>query len=341
MQQLTANLPGIIALVALVGFLAYIAFRIGFRFLVRRLAGLVFILLGVTFITFILGYFAPGDAVVGQLGVHYTPQAAAQLRHYYGLDLPWYQQYGDFLVRLLHLNLGTSYINRDQSVWDILRRGVPISLQLGLLATVVSVLVGVPMGVMAAVKANTSVDTIIQSFALALFAIPSFVLIAFFAVAMIKLNDNSLPHLPVAGWDWTDPATVVAPILVVAATGLALFTRLTRTSLIEILRQDYVRTARAKGLDERTVVMRHAFRNALIPLITVLGPLLASTVNGLFVVELLFNIPGIANQTVTSVTQRDFPVLQGTVIILAVAVALLNLAADVAYGIADPRIKVA
>ena len=341
MGNLTANLPAIIALVAIVGFLAYIAFRIGFRFLIRRLAGLVFILIGVTFITFILGYFAPGDAVVGQLGVHYTPQAAAQLRHFYGLDLPWYQQYGNFLGRLLHFDLGSSYINRDQTVWEILQRGVPISLQLGVLAILLSVVIGVPLGVVAAVKANTGVDTLIQTAALALFAIPSFVLIAFFAVAMIKLNDNNLPHLPVAGWDWTNPSTVVAPIVVVAATGLALFTRLTRSSLVEILRQDYVRTARAKGLNERTVIMRHAFRNALIPLITVLGPLLASTVNGLFVVELLFNIPGIANQTVTSITQRDFPVLQGTIIILAIAVALLNLAADVAYGIADPRIKVA
>ena len=341
MQQLAASLPAIVAIVVLVAFLAYTAVRIGFRFLIRRLAGLVFILIGVTFITFILGYYAPGDAVVGQLGIHYTPQAAAQLRHFYGLDLPWYQQYGHFLGRLLHFDLGDSYINRGQSVWDILQRGVPVSIQLGVLAITLAVLVGVPLGILAAVKANTSVDTTIQSIALALFAIPSFVLIAFFAVAMIKLNDNNLPHLPVAGWDWTDPSTVVAPILVVAAGGFAIFTRLTRASVMETLRQDYVRTARAKGLDERTVIFRHAFRNALIPLITVLGPVLASTVNGLFVVELLFNIPGIANQTVTSITQRDFPVLQGTVIVLAVAVALMNLAADVLYGLADPRIKVA
>ena len=341
MQQLTANLPAVIALVAIVGFLAYTAFRIGFRFLIRRLAGLVFILIGVTFITFILGYFAPGDAVVGQLGVHYTPQAAAQLRHFYGLDLPWYQQYGNFLGRLLHFDLGTSYINRDQTVWEILQRGVPVSLQLGVISTILAVLVGVPLGILAAVRANSALDTAIQSVALALFAIPSFVLIAFFAVAMIKLNDNNLPHLPVAGWDWTDPTTVVAPILIVAAISFAYFTRLTRTSLMETLRQDYVRTARAKGLNERIVIFRHAFRNALIPLITVLGPALAYTVNGLFVVELLFNIPGIANQTVTSIVQRDFPVLQGTVIVLAVAVAVMNLVTDVVYGIADPRIKVA
>ena len=341
MQQLTANLPAVITLVAIVGFLAYTTFRIGFRFLIRRLAGLIFILLGVTFITFILGFFAPGDAVVGQLGVHYTPLAAAQLRHFYGLDLPWYQQYGNFLGRLLHFDLGISYINRDQTVWEILQRGVPVSMQLGSLAIGLSVLVGVPLGITAAVKANTAADTTIQSVALALFAVPSFVLIAFFAVAMIKLNDNNLPHLPVAGWDWANPITVVAPILVVAAGSFAIFTRLTRASVMETLRQDYVRTARAKGLDERTVIFRHAFRNALIPLITVLGPALASTVNGLFVVELLFNIPGIANQTVTSITQRDFPVLQGTVIVLAVAVALMNLAADVLYGLADPRIKVA
>jgi ABC-type dipeptide/oligopeptide/nickel transport system permease component len=341
MQQLTASLPAILVVAVILAFLVFTAVRVGVRFLVRRLAGLIFILLGVTFITFLLGYFAPGDAVVGQLGVHYTPQAAAELRHFYGLDLPWYQQYGNFLGRLVHFDLGMSYINRDQTVWSILQRGVPVSMQLGLMAILVAVVIGVPLGLVAAVRANTSLDTTVQSLALTFFAIPSFVLIAFFAVAMITLNNNNLPHLPVAGWDWTDPSTVVAPILIASAGAFAVFTRLTRASVIETLRQDYVRTARAKGLDERTVILRHAFRNALIPLITVLGPALASTVNGLFVVELLFNIPGIANQTVTSINQRDWPVLQGTVIVLAVAVAFLNLVADVMYGIADPRIKVA
>jgi ABC-type dipeptide/oligopeptide/nickel transport system permease component len=341
MQQLLASLPTIIALVLIVAFLAYIAIRISFRFLVRRVAGLIFVLIGVTFITFLMGYFAPGDAVVGQLGIHYNPKTAAQLRAYYGLNLPWWEQYRNFLVRLLHLDLGISYLDRSQSVWDILSRGVPVSAQLGLSSLVLTVLIGVPLGLIAAVRANRATDTVIQSVALSLYAVPTFVLIAFFDVAMIKLNDNNLPHLPVAGWDWGDISTVVAPILITAAVAFAYYTRLTRTSMLEVLRQDYVRTARAKGLNERVVILRHAFRNALIPLVTVLGPSVAFIVNGLFITEYLFNIPGIGFQTIQSIEGRDWPVLQGTVVILAVAVALMNLVTDVVYGIIDPRIKVA
>jgi ABC-type dipeptide/oligopeptide/nickel transport system permease component len=341
MQSVTANWPVIIIVAVIVAFLAYTGLRLGVRFLVKRVAGLILVLLGVTFITFIMGYFAPGNAVIGQLGIHYTPQAAATLLHYYGLDKPWYQQYLDFLNRLIHLNLGSSYIDRSQTVWDILKRGVPISMELGITSLVLTLVVGVPLGIAAAVHANSWTDTVIQSVALALYAIPSFVLIAFFAVAMIRLDQAGIPHLPVSGWNFPDPTTVAAPILITAAVGFAYYTRLTRTSMLETLRQDYVRTARAKGLRERTVITRHAFRNALIPLVTVLGPSLAYIVNGLFIVEFLFNIPGIGFETIQSIEQRDWPVLQGTVIILAIAVALMNLMTDVLYGILDPRIKVA
>lgn len=334
------NLPVIIILAVVVLFLGFTGYRLGIRFLVKRVAGLIFVLFGVTFITFIMGYWAPGNAVIGQLGVHYTPQAAATLMHYYGLDKPWYQQYGDFLSRLIHLNLGNSYIYRDQTVWSILQRGVPISMELGVTALIITVIVGVPLGILAAVRANKATDTTIQTIALGLYAIPSFVLIAFFAVAMVKLAEAGDPHLPVSGWDFPNPVSIAAPILITAAVGFAYYTRLTRTSMMETLRQDYVRTARAKGLRERTVIVRHAFRNALIPLITVLGPSVAYIVNGLFIVEFLFNIPGIGFETIQAIEQRDWPVLQGTVIILAIAVALMNLMTDVVYGIVDPRIKV-
>ena len=343
MEQLTANLPAIITLVVIVAFLAYTAFRVGVRFLVKRVAGLIFILFGVTFITFIMGYFAPGDAVTGQLGVHYNATTAAAIRHSYGLDLPWYEQYRNFIVHLLHFDLGTSFVDRSQSVNDILALHVPVSAQLGLISLALAIVVGVPLGVVAAVRTNTRTDTAIQTVGLGLYALPSFVIYPFYAILMIIMANNGLPHLPTDSteWDLANPTIVIAPILIVAATSFAYYTRLTRTSMLEVLRQDYVRTARAKGLNERSVVFRHAFRNALIPLITVVGPSIAYIVNGLFVVELLFNIPGIGEESVRAITDRDWPVLQGTVVILAVAVALLNLATDVMYGIADPRIKVA
>ena len=340
MDYLGHNAGALILMLSIAGLFAFIGMRFGVQMLVRRLAGLFFVVLGVTFITFIMGYFAPGDVVMEQLGLHYTPAAAATLRHYYGLDLPWYEQYGRFLVQLLHFDLGTSFITRNQTVWQILSRGVPISAELGISSLFLTFIMGVPLGLVAAVFANSRLDTTIQSISLVLYALPNFVIIFAFDIVMILLAQNALPHLPVAGWDLTQPETLVGPIVINALGGFAFFTRLTRTSMLEILREDYIRAARAKGMSERTVIVRHAFRNALLPLITVLGPSVAFVVNGAFVTELFFNIPGIGFETVQSIEARDWPVLQGTVIILALAVVIMNMISDVCYGLADPRIKV-
>ncbi|HEX9038234.1 MAG TPA: ABC transporter permease [Ktedonobacterales bacterium] len=334
-----SNLPAIITAVIVLAFLAFTGIRLGAQFLVRRLAGLLFVILGVTFITFILGFYAPGDAVVAQLGQHYALKAARiALRHFYGLDLPWYQQYGNYLWRLLNFDLGTSWSDRTLSVWDALRLYVPVSSMLGLSSIALSVLIGVPLGMLAAVRSNTRYDTSIQTIGLALYAVPTFVVIPFFQLAMVWLSNNNLPHLAVSGWGTWD--TEFAPITITAVTSFAFYLRFTRTSLIEVLRQDYVRTARAKGLNERVVLWRHAFRNALLPLITILGPAIGYVVTGLFITETLFNIPGIGSEALNAIVQRDFPVVQGVGILLAISVAVMNLAADVVYGLVDPRIKV-
>jgi ABC-type dipeptide/oligopeptide/nickel transport system permease component len=341
MGSLLGNVVPIIVLVLLAAAVVWIGVRLGVRFLVRRVAGLVFVLLGVTFITFILGYFAPGNAVVTQLGVRYTPELAKGLLHFYGLDLPWYQQYGNFLSRLIHFDLGFSYLDRSQTVWEIINRELPISVQLGIGALVLSLIIGVPMGMLGAVRANTRYDTSIQGVALILYSLPSFVLIPFYDILMIYLNNKNLPNLPVSSTDWTTtPIEWVAPTVIFAAITFAYFVRITRTSMLEVLHQDYVRTARAKGLKERTVLWKHAFRNALIPLVTVIGPSLAFVVNGAFIIENLFNVPGIGSQTISSITNRDFPVVEATVILLAVSVAAMNLATDIVYGLIDPRIEV-
>ena len=154
---------------------------------------------------------------------------------------------------------------------------------------------------------------------------------------MVWLHSQGLPSLAVSGWGTID--TMIAPILIFSASIFAYYLRLTRASMLEVLGQDYVRTARAKGMHERTVVWRHAFRNALIPLLTAVGPALAFAVVGVFIVEIFFNIPGIGTETIAAITQRDFPVVQGTVILLSIAIVLMNLVTDVAYGFADPRIK--
>jgi ABC-type dipeptide/oligopeptide/nickel transport system permease component len=337
MGDLLANALAAILVVAVLAFLVFAGFQLGVRFLVRRLVGLVYVVLGVTFITFILGYFAPGNAAYTQLGQHYSREAYAQLTHFYGLDLPWYQQYANFLGRLLHFDLGYSYINDAETVWAILQRYVPASVQLGIAGVVLAVLFGVPMGLLAAVRARTRVDNSLQGVALVLYAVPSFVLIPLYDLVMVWLHAQGLPSLAVSGWGTLD--TMIAPVVIFSASIFAYYLRLTRSSMLEVLRQDYVRTARAKGLSERVVVWRHAFRNALIPLLTAVGPALAFAVAGVFIVEVLFNIPGIGTETISAITQRDFPVVQGTVILLSVAIVFMNLVTDVAYGFADPRVK--
>lgn len=200
MQTILSNAPGLLFLLVLVGTLAYIGFRLGLRFLVRRLASLVFVTLGVSFITFILGHLAPFNVVYYQLGVHYTPARGAILRHIYGLDLPWYEQYGRYLNQLLHFDLGYSWNNSSQRVWDILARYLPASLQLGLWGTALTVVVGVPLGVAIAIRPNTRFDTVTQAVALVLYALPAFAIIPFFVLAMVWLHNQNLPSLATSGW---------------------------------------------------------------------------------------------------------------------------------------------
>ncbi len=316
------------------------------QFLIKRFIGLIFVIIGVTFITFILGYFAPGDPIRGLLGNHFTKALYISLRHQYGLDVPWYQQYWNFLVNLAHFNFGLSFKTQGQPVWNILAEGVPVSAELGFWALIIQVVVGVPLGIYSALKANTWIDTTNMGLMLIIFSIPPFVSAVFFQVIIVWFDQNANASWPVAGWgnnwqySWTDLQFKLIPIIVLAATGLALFARLARTSMLEVLRQDYVRTARAKGMLEQTVVYRHALRNALIPLVTVIGLSFGLIITGAFFIENRFNIPGIAQISISSITDRDYPVIQATTVLLAVAVVLGNLLSDILYTVVDPRIKV-
>lgn len=317
------------------------------QFLIKRFIGLLFVIIGVTFITFILGYFAPGDPIRNLLGQHFSLQLYLQLKHDYGLDLPWYQQYYNYLVNLLHFNFGYSYKQQDQTVWSILVSGVPISVELGFWALVLQIVLGVPLGILSALKANTWIDTTNMGIMLVLFAVPVFVVSVFCQVAIVWLDQHTGGSWPVSGWGnpwqytWGDLQFKIVPILVYAFTGTAYIARLARTSMLEVLRQDYVRTARAKGLSERIVIYRHALRNALIPLVTVLGFSIGLLVTGAFFIEQIFNIPGIAQITITSINSRDYPVIQATTVMLAIAVVIGNLISDILYTVVDPRIKVA
>jgi ABC-type dipeptide/oligopeptide/nickel transport system permease component len=344
MSQLFSNLTAIVILLGLLAFFVYTGFRVGPAFLVKRLAGLVFVLLGVTFVTFLLVYIGAGPdgagVVLTQCGQHCTDSVVRNLEDFYHLRDPWYQQYGSFLVRLVHFDLGYSFLNRSRSVWDILRTGVPISVQLQLENYFVVLLIGVPIGIFAALRAGTRFDTISSGVSLFFFAIPTFLLVVFFGIVTVTLSKAHLPHLPPAGWEGPFSIYVVGPVTVLALITTAYFLRLTRTSMLEVLHQDYIRTARAKGLRERVVVFKHGFRNAMIPLVTALGPALALSVSGAFFTESGFNIPGIGAIGVNAIGSKDLPVVQGTVVLAATAVVVMNLVADVVYGILDPRIKV-
>lgn len=316
------------------------------RFFVKRLLGLVFVIIGVTFITFIMGYFAPGDPIRDLMGEKFNYAIWLRLRHDYGLDLPWYQQYFNYLSNMLHFNLGTSYHFQNRPVWDILKEGVPISSELVFWGFLLQLLLGIPLGIVSALRARTWIDTVNMTVMLTIYALPSFVLAVFAQILVLQFNKLTGIEWPVSQWgapwqyDWTDFQYKLVPILVFGAAGFAYFSRLTRTSLLEVLGQDYVRTARAKGLLERVVVYRHAFRNALIPLVTVIGLSFGLLVAGSFFIEQIFNIPGIARITINSIYQRDYPVIQATTMLIAIGVVFGNLLSDILYAVVDPRIKV-
>jgi len=316
------------------------------QFLIKRFIGLLFVLLAVTFITFILGYLAPGDPIRNLLGDHFDPVTYMRLKHQYGLDLPWYQQYFNYVVQLLHFNFGLSYYYQGQNVMDYLGPGLPVSAELGFWGLVLTFVIGIPIGIFAALRANTWVDTGAMGGSLILYAIPSFVLAVFVQVIIVYLDKATGFQWPVAGWGgnaWQYSLTNIefrlAPILVYAAVGFAYIARLTRTTMMEVLKQDYVRTARAKGLSERAVIYRHALRNAMIPLVTVFGLSLATLVGGVFFIENIFNIPGVGQISLQAINDRDYTMIQATGIIFAVAVVVGNLISDLLYSVVDPRIK--
>jgi ABC-type dipeptide/oligopeptide/nickel transport system permease component len=315
------------------------------QFLVKRFIGLIFVVICVTFITFIFGYFAPGDPIKALLGQHFDPVTYVLLRHQYGLDLPWYQQYFNFLTGLFRLNFGYSFHYQGRAVSDILASGVPSSTELGAWGLLLTVLIGVPLGIFSALKANTWLDTLSMGFALVPYTLPTFVLAVLSQVAIVWLDKWTGGHWPVSNWGtpwhytWDDIQYKLVPILVYAAISFAFIARLARTSMLEVLRQDYVRTARAKGLRERAVVYRHALRNALIPLVTVIGLSIGTLVVGVFFIEQIFNIPGIGSTALSAISDRDYPVIQATTVLGAVAVVVGNLISDILYTIVDPRIK--
>lgn len=303
-----------------------------FRYVARRLLWMIPVLLFISIITFGLLHAVPGGPFTREKPL--PAEIIANLEKYYGLNQPVWKQYVDYIGKIvLHFDFGPVYSSRSRRVNDIFAATLPVSAQLGLVSLILSVGIGVPLGILSALKQNSFWDYACMTLAVFGVSVPSIVL----APMLILIFALFLGWLPVAGWG--TPAKMVMPAIALAMREAAVIARLTRASMLQVIREDYIRTARAKGLAERVVMVRHALKNALIPVATVLGPMFAVLVTGTFVVERMFAIPGMGKYFIQSVTNRDYPVVMGTILLYAFFLVLANLAVDITYAFLDPRIR--
>jgi oligopeptide transport system permease protein len=300
-------------------------------YLVRRVLWIVPVLFVVTVLTFWLMHLVPGGPWASEKAL--PAATVTRLNAIYGLDKPVYEQYINWVWNLLHGDLGPSYKYRDRSVNQIVADGIWTTVQLGLMAFAVSTVLGITLGVAAALGHNRWPDYLATAVSVVGISTPTFVL----AILLVLLFSLQLRWFPTSGWK--DESYWVLPTIALAGFPTAQIARYTRASMLEVTRKDYIRTAFSKGLRERAVVIRHMIRNALIPVITILGPILAYLVTGSFIIELMFSVPGIGRYYITSIGQRDYGVLMAMTVIYAFAVAFFNLVVDVLYAYIDPRIR--
>ncbi len=347
------------------------------RYILRRLFYVIVVTLVVSVITFALMHAIPGGPFDKEKPL--PKEIIANLEKRYHLDKPLSIQYLEYLKDLfvpeirtkkfantvdddalfsfkigkyyVHwVNFGPSYSSRSRTVNDILRDQLPISIQLGLWAFLIAIIIGLPLGIIAALKQNTGVDYLCMALAILGVSVPVIVL----GPILVWIFGVSLKWLPVTGWGskppfsggiwpkkwgWTYWKYAIMPMFALGLSSSASIARLTRASLLQVVREDYIRTARAKGVKENKVISKHALKNSLIPVITILGPMFAALLTGTFVTETIFGIPGMGRYFVTSITNRDYPVIMGTVLIYAIFLVFCNLIVDLVYGSLDPRIR--
>ena len=305
------------------------------KFIVRRVFWTIPVLLLVIFMTFIMMRMIKGNPFqVTERAV--PPSIQANLDRKFHLDQPWWGQYLYYVEGVFKLDLGPSLVQRNQTVNDIVREHFPVSLELGVLAMLFGVVVGVPLGILAALRQNSFWDYGAMTFANIGFSIPSF-LVATLFIYFFALKLGNYTGLPTNGWD--TPQSKVLPVIALGIFPLTYMARLVRGSMLETLQQDYIRTARAKGLRNRIVIGKHVLRNSLIPAVTAAGPLLGYIITGSFIIETIFAIPGIGRYYVISVQARDYSVTMGITILLSVIIIVANLVVDILYGFLDPRTR--
>ncbi|AQU80884.1 MULTISPECIES: nickel ABC transporter permease [Planococcus] len=301
-------------------------------FILRRLFQTIPVIFGVTIVVFIIMQLVPGDPAVLLAGEGATQETIQALRTQLGLNQPLYAQYIDYVTNIFRGDLGTSLKN-NQPVLDEIMLRLPITLELAIFSTIITIVLGMAAGIISAVKPYSIIDTVVMVIALLGISLPSF----WFGLMLMYGFSVKLQLFPVAGWD--SLAHIVLPAFTLGAGGAAIVARMTRSSMLEVIRQDYIRTARAKGVKERVIIYKHALRNALIPVITVIGLQFGALLGGTVLVESIFAINGLGRMIVDSIRMRDLPMVQGGVLVASLVFVAVNLLVDVLYRFFNKRIE--
>ena len=304
------------------------------QYTIRRLLLIIPTMFFVALITFGLTRASPGSPFDRNENRPLPQAAIDRLNRLYGIDRPITEQFVLFLGNAVRFDFGSSLV-KDRQVTEIIGQGLPVTAQLGVQALLLSLAISLPLGVISALKQNSLVDYGSLFFATVGYTIPSFVI----AIVLIFIFAVDLRLLPIVGWG--DIRHMILPTVVLALGPAAFITRITRASMLEAIRQDYVRTARSKGLREQVVIVSHVMKNAMIPVATIVGPATAGLITGSFIVESLFSVPGIGRLYVLSINQSDYPVIMATTLLYAFLIMVANISVDLVYGMLDPRIKLA
>ncbi|MBR6823867.1 MAG: ABC transporter permease [Firmicutes bacterium] len=302
------------------------------KYIAKRLLYLIPVMLGIIFIVFTIMYFSPGDPARLILGDRAPEAQVMELREAMGLNDPFHVQFFDYLKGILHGDFGKSY-QLNLPVWDVLKARFPLTLILAIMTMIISVGIGMPVGILSAVKQYTAIDAFAVVFALLMASIPAFWL-GMLLQLLFSLNLGWLPSSGFKGFEY-----LILPSVTLGCINCATIMRMTRSSMLEVIRQDFIRTARAKGASEKRVIFKHALKNAIIPVLTVVGNSFGASLGGAVVTETVFGLPGMGTQLVTSIRQLDNPMVLAGVILIALAFCLVNLCVDILYTFIDPRIR--
>lgn len=305
-----------------------------FEYLVRRLIMIVPVLLGVMLVTYLLMFIVPGDPITVMMGQRANDKVIQRIRAELNLDDPWYVQFVHYIGRTLRGDLGKSYVTH-RSVTDDLLNKLPNTAKLAASAMLIATVFGLLFGILAAVYHNTWIDRAVMVFALFFISIPVFS----YGLILVFFFGMTLKWLPISGMGDGSIRYLILPAITLGTRGIAFIARMTRSTMLEVIRQDYIRTARSKGLSERIVIFKHALKNVMIPIVTILGLDFASYLNGSVLTETIFGWPGFGRYVVQAINKRDFQVIAGSVLIGAVIFVIANLLVDLTYGFLDPRIR--